>query len=63
MWSATHVFGNKVMTSSTVKGQNGIFQRVIAGRIGGELPPAKQAAPSDTNTACQTNVTIQEAPE
>lgn len=51
------------MTSSTMKGQNGIFQTVIAGPVGGELPPAQQAAPSDTSIACQTNVTIREAPE
>lgn len=63
MWSATRVFGNNIMTSSTMKGQNGIFQTVIAGPIGGELPPAQQAAPSDTSIACQTNVTIREAPE
>lgn len=63
MWSATRVFGNKVMTSSTVKGQNGISQTVIAGPIGGELPPVQQAAPSDTSIACQTNVMIREASE
>lgn len=63
MWSATRVFGNEVMTSSTVKGQNGIFQRVVAGPMGSELPPAQRAAPSDTSTACQTNVMIPEAPE
>lgn len=63
MWSATHVFGNKVMTSSTVKRQNGIFQRVTAELVGGKWPPAQQAATSDTSTACHINVMIQEALE
>lgn len=62
VWSATGVFGNKVMTSSTMKGQKGIYQRVTAGAIGGELLPAQQAASSDTSIACRTNVTILEAP-
>jgi len=57
------VFGNKVMASSTTKGQNGIFQRVIAGPVGGELPPAWHAAPSNVSTACQANGMIRQAPE
>lgn len=57
------MFGNKVMTSSTVKGQNGIFQRVTAEPVGTKWPPAQQAAAPDTSTACHINVMIREAPE
>lgn len=63
MWSATHMFRNKVMTSSTVKGQNGTFQRVTAEPVGGKWPPAQQAAPSDTSTASHINAMVQEALE
>lgn len=39
------------------------FHWVTAEPVGGEWPPAQQAAPSDTSTACHINVMIQEAPE
>lgn len=57
------MFGNKVMTSSTVKRQNGSFQRVTAEPVGGKRPPEQQAALSDTSTACPINVMIREALE
>lgn len=63
VWSATGLFGNKVTTSSTMKGQKGIYQRVAAGAIGDKLLPAQQAVSSDTSIACRTNVTILEAPK
>lgn len=50
------MFENKAVTSSTVKGQSGIFQRFIARPIGGELLPAQQAARLDTSTAWLTKV-------
>lgn len=39
------------------------FHWVTAEPVGGKWPPAQQAAPSDTSTACHINVMIQEAPE